>query len=437
MQSKITQKGNFERLIEVDVPVAELTPHFDAVYRKYQKSLRLQGFRKGKVPISLIKKLYGETIQGEAIEEVVQSVFREVSEREQLKLVAPARVDDVDYQPATGLHFKAVVEVVPEIELKTYRGLALEREVYQIDDQDVSDALSDVREQMAVMEPVEEAADEGHYVLADIQQIDVTGIPIIGKKFEDRFFELNTQNSNKKLAEQLLGVKAGEIRRVELPGMAGDSLSVPHQENNGTEYFNIDVKEVKLKKLPELDDELAKDTGEFKTLDELKSDIRGKLTKQAQANARSQLRRQIIDEVLKKNAFDLPESMINNYLDAFVEGAKKESREEINEEELRNHYRPSAIWNLKWQLVKEKIQELEDFTVSENDKNMFIATLAQQRGVDEKQLRKTFNNKRAQKRLEEDVLEEKILDFLEENANIKERQIKRKDIEKAQRLAIK
>ncbi|MFQ5677300.1 MAG: trigger factor, partial [bacterium] len=169
MQSKITEKGNFERLVEVEVPASELTPHFDAVYKKYQKNIKLQGFRKGKVPISMIKRLYGEAIQGEAIEEVVQSVFREVSEQQQLKLVAPARVENVDYEPETGLRFKAVVEVIPEIELKTYRGLKLEREVYQIDDQDVTDALNDVREQMAVMEPVEEVADEGHFVLADIQ----------------------------------------------------------------------------------------------------------------------------------------------------------------------------------------------------------------------------------------------------------------------------
>lgn len=194
MESKVTKKGNFEKVVEVDVPEAELAPHFDSIYKKYQKNVKLQGFRKGKVPLSLIKKLYGDAMKGEAIEEVVQSVLREVRDQENLRLVAPAKLEDINYDPEKGLHFKAVCEVAPDIELKNYRGLSVEREVYEVDDQDVSDALNDVREQMAVMQPVETAAEDGHFVLADLQQVDATGVPIIGKKFKDRYFQIVTNN---------------------------------------------------------------------------------------------------------------------------------------------------------------------------------------------------------------------------------------------------
>lgn len=435
MESKITQKGKFEKVVEVDVPEAELAPHFDSIYKKYQKNVKLQGFRKGKVPLSLIKKLYGDAMKGEAIEEVVQSVLREVRDKENLRLVAPAKLEDINYDPEKGLHFKAVCEVAPDIELKNYRGLSVEREVYEVDDQDVSDALNDVREQMAVMQPVETAAEDGHFVLADLQQVDATGVPIIGKKFKDRYFQIVTNNSNNKdFTEQLIGAKPGDKRRIELDSI--DNSNSPNKENK-KDYFEVRIKEIKSKQVPELDDGLAKDTGKFESLDELKTDLRSKLTKQAQVNARSRLRRRIIDEVLKKNSFDLPESMINNYLDVFVENAKKESKEPFDEEEMRNHYRPTAVWNLKWELVKDKLREAENLSVSDEDKDVFISRLAEERDMEEKQVRKSLKDKRAQRQFEEDVIEDKVLNYLEVNAKIKDKKITRKDIEKAQKLAVK
>jgi len=435
LESKVTKKGNFEKVVEVDVPEAELAPHFDSIYKKYQKNVKLQGFRKGKVPLSLIKKLYGDAMKGEAIEEVVQSVLREVRDQENLRLVAPAKLEDINYDPEKGLHFKAVCEVAPDIELKNYRGLSVEREVYEVDDQDVSDALNDVREQMAVMQPVETAAEDGHFVLADLQQVDATGVPIIGKKFKDRYFQIVTNNSNNKdFTEQLIGAKPGDKRRIELD--SNDNSNSPNKENK-KDYFEVRIKEIKSKQVPELDDGLAKDTGKFESLDELKTDLRSKLTKQAQVNARSRLRRSIIDEVLKKNSFDLPESMINNYLDVFVENAKKESKEPFDEEELRNHYRPTAVWNLKWELVKDKLREAENLSVSDEDKDVFISRLAEERDIEEKQVRKSLKDKRAQRQFEEDVIEDKVLNYLEVNAKIKDKKITRKDIEKAQKLAVK
>jgi len=435
LESKVTKKGNFEKVVEVDVPEAELAPHFDSIYKKYQKNVKLQGFRKGKVPLSLIKKLYGDAMKGEAIEEVVQSVLREVRDQENLRLVAPAKLEDINYDPEKGLHFKAVCEVAPDIELKNYRGLSVEREVYEVDDQDVSDALNDVREQMAVMQPVETAAEDGHFVLADLQQVDATGLPIIGKKFKDRYFQIVTNNSNNKdFTEQLIGAKPGDKRRIELD--SNDNSNSPNKENK-KDYFEVRIKEIKSKQVPELDDGLAKDTGKFESLDELKTDLRSKLTKQVQVNARSRLRRSIIDEVLKKNSFDLPESMINNYLDVFVENAKKESKEPFDEEELRNHYRPTAVWNLKWELVKDKLREAENLSVSDEDKDVFISRLAEERDIEEKQVRKSLKDKRAQRQFEEDVIEDKVLNYLEVNAKIKDKKITRKDIEKAQKLAVK
>ena len=432
MKTNVSKEGPNERLIEVEISDEELEPHFETAYRKYQKKVRLEGFRKGKVPIALIKKLYGEAIKQDAIEDVVQSVFAEVSQKEQLRPVAPAKLDDVQYEPGSGLKFRARVEVYPEVELKHYKGLSVEREDYVVDEEDVLDALEDVRESMAVMEPVEEPAREGHFVLADFQQVDAAGIPVIGKKYEDRFFQLTTNGGNQELSEQLLGVKPGEKRRVLLTMDKED----PEGKGPVQEYFEVTVKEVKAKRLPDLDDELAKDTGKFGTLEELKNDIRETLVRRTQENSREHFRHHLIDEVLKQNPIDLPESMVQQYLNALVENAKKESNGEVDDETLRERYRPTAVWHLKWELAKDKIAELESLEVTDEDREKYIARLVAERGVDEKSLRKAMKTKKGRQRFEDEILEMKVLDFLEEHAKIKEKKITRKDLEKRRSVAV-
>lgn len=422
MESKVTNKGNHEKVVEVEVPESELTPYFDSAFQKYRKNLKIEGFRKGKVPMALIKKMYGDAIKSEAIDDVVQDVFREVREKEDLKPVAPAKLEDVQYDPEKGLHFKAVVEVVPEFELKKYHKLSVEHEVYQVDDADVEEALEDVREQMAVMEPVEGEAIAEHFVLADLQQVDPSGVPIIGRKYEDRLIHLSEEDNE--VTDQLVGVKAGESRRLELR-RNGESGQEPE-----TEIFEVKVKEVKSKHVPELDDELAKDAGDFENLDELKEDIRKRLIKRSRDSAREQLRHRLIDAVLKENSFELPKSMVDGYLDVLVENAKRQHQGQVEEETLRQQYRPSAIWNLKWELVKDKIKDLENIEVTDEDIENYMKEIAEEQGMELDEVKKNLKSV-SENRLREDILDRKIVAFLESHAKIKEKKVTRKDLEKA------
>lgn len=428
METKVTKSNNFERLIEVSVPENELTPHFNSALEKYRKNLRLEGFRKGKVPMHLVKKLYGDAIKGQALDDVIQSVFQEVKQKEKLRPIAPAQLDDIDYQPESGLKFKAKVEVVPDIQLKKYKGLSAEKEVYQVDEKDIENAIEELREKNAVMEPVEDEAKQDHYILADLQQVDAGGIPLIGKKYEDRWVHLNDDESND-FTPQLLGVKAGETRRVELEPVE------PQAEQNGKDYFDVLVKEVKLKRVPEIDDELAKDVGDFQTLEDLKKDIREKLEAQSENISKRNLKQKLIDALLKKNDFDLPETMIKNYLEVMVENARHQSAQQqqqqpFDEEAFKNQYRQVASRTIKWELSKGKLVEIESIAVDEADRERFVEQMAKERNVDVKEIKKTLRNKDTAKRVDDDLLEEKVLAYLETNAKIKEKKITRKDIEK-------
>jgi trigger factor len=188
--------------------------------------------------------------------------------------------------------------------------------------------------------------------------------------------------------------------------------------------------------LPDLDDELAKDVGKLETLDQLKTDIKERIIKQSQLSNRRKMYDHLIDELLKQNPFDLPEAMINNYLDAVVETAKKENPNQVDEQAIRNQYRSTAIWNLKWEMAKDKIAEIENLTVTAEDKKAYLSRIAVERNVDEKKLLNSVKGERNQKRLEDDILESKILEILEQNANIRERKVTRKDLERAKELSL-
>jgi len=327
------------------------------------------------------------------------------------------------------VHFKATVDVVAEVELKRTTGLSVEKETYQVDDQDVAEALEDIRERMAVMQPVEGEAQEGHYLAVDFQQIDDGGVPLIGKKFENRLVVLSDENPA--LTTQLLGVKAGEKRQITFESVDKDG------NPKDDERYEVNVKEIKSKLLPETDDELAKDAGDFESLEALKQDIRERLEKRSKEGAKRALRERLIDELLKQNSFDLPESMVSGYLDAIVERARRESgNQEVDEQQLREHYRPTAIWNIRWELARDKMQEMQEFTVTDEDREAYIATVAAEQGVSEKDIRKSLKKKNARDRFDDDILQEKVLDYLEANAKVKEKKITRKDIEKARKVAV-
>jgi trigger factor len=324
-----------------------------------------------------------------------------------------------------------VVEVAPDIELKNYKDLSVEQEIYEVGEEDIEATLEEVREKMAVMNPVEDAAQVDHFILADFQEIDTSGIPVIGKKYEDRFFQLSDNESTQELTEQLKGVKAGETRRVKLTTSQDEG-----GQGQDIKFYNVTVKEVKEKQLPDLNDDLARDFGNFENFEALKIDIRAQLIKQHEATSRRQLQRAIIDEMVKRNTFDIPESMINNYLELLIEDVKKRNNGNVDEQELREHYRANAIWELKWHLIKEKIVEVEHIEVNEEDIKNYINRISAERGIDQRQLWSSLNSAEAKTRLKEDILEEKVLDFLKQHANIKERRITRKDLENAQKLAV-
>lgn len=430
MEVNISDQGKWERIFEVTVPYNEMKPKFDESYQKYKKSIQLEGFRKGKVPLNLIKKVFGLKIEKEVAENSVSDYLEEAAKEKNVKLYDVSKLESLDYDRDNGLRFKAIIKIQPEVALDNYKAIEVEKEIYQVTDDDIQQVMKNLQEQQATMTNIDGEAQRNHYIVADIQKVDSTGVPLVGQKYENRYFQLGGNGADEEFIEQLLGIKPGDTRRITLTAPNPD----PQKEEDPNEYYSVTVKEVKEKNLPEIDDELAKDIGDYENLGALKEKIQKDLEAQAEENTRLNLSNTVMDEVVKSNPIDLPDYIIDNFLNTFVENIKKDSREKVDEQELRDKYRADAIWNLKWIMIKEKISELENIKVDEKEIIDYIEDLAKKAGKNATLVRSKYRDAKNKEQIKHKIEEQKVVDLLLENAKINEKIVTYQDRKKAQEL---
>lgn len=431
MQVKVTRSDKWRRLVEVEMSPAELEPHFEKAFRKYQKRASLQGFRKGKVPVQMIRKLYGDAIQAEAVEKMLPDIFHEVREKEGLRIAAPAKIDEFKFEPEKGLHFRATVDVEPEVELKKYKDFTLEKTIYEIGDEDVAAALQRLLHQHSRLENFDGGARFGDFILADLQEVDVAGLPVIGKKFVDRTFQLARQDDEADDADdfavQLVGAKKSEtriVKVVERPNDGSASLQ--------TVFYQVNVKSVKEKILPTLDDAFARQVGNFESLDQLRRELRRRLEMDASLRTKQDLKNQLVDAIIKTNPLDLPEAMVEYHLDLFVDNLKKQKAEDIDEQMIRQDYRANTIWNLKWRFLRDKLIALENIALEADATEAYVRKLAETRQKDPRREWNRIKNKTDElEGLQQDLLEEKLLEHLLGQQKIIEKRISRQDVQKS------
>jgi len=422
LKSEATCINNWKKLLKVDVPAEEIAPHIEEAYHTYQKKIHLEGFRKGKVPLSIIRKRFGKAIQAEVSEDLVQTFFKKAVEAEKLALISPGVIKDVSFAEGEPLQFTAEVAVEPEIEVKNYQGLKLEKEIHKIDKEDVRQALKVLQEQKAEIRPIEGEAKPGSIIEGDIQSLNESRIPIVGHKWEDRAIVLGEPPLGDQVQDQLLGVKVGEERQFK--------VIQPEKDPNGKlkekeQFFLIKVKAIKEKVLPEITDDFAKEIGEFKTVDELEEAVQKQLEIQKERDSEDMLRHRLINEVIRRNDFEIPEPMVKNTLDLLWENYSKQSKEKMDEETYRKEHQPQTVWNLKWQLIWKKIAEIENITISDDELDKEIEKGAQSNPKEAEKIKAHYRDSRHRDRLKMDFLESRTIQFIQENSKIKDVNVKK------------
>ncbi len=303
-----------KREIEVEVPVEEVSRETDVLIQKYQKLARIPGFRKGHVPASIIRQRFSQDIQNDVIDALVPKYFRKETERLGLYPISQPRVTDLHAHEGEGLHFKASFEVMPEIKLEGYKELRAEHPEISVTDQEVEESLKALQEQKAAFSPV-----EGRTIAeSDYAQVSLDGTPKqdeAGTKpvhMDDVLVEIGGKNTMPEFTQNLTGATSGEERTfdVNYPEDFSDE-----RLRGKTFSYKVKINGVKQKSLPDLNDDFAKELGEFSTLDEVRNRIREGMDHDRRQAAEREAKDKLLTDLIRRNEFEVPEALVDHQID--------------------------------------------------------------------------------------------------------------------------
>jgi trigger factor len=420
LKVNVTKDKAWKRVVEIEIPVEKVKGEFDSVYQEYQRKVRIPGFRKGKAPLEMIKSRYKEKVTKDVLDKLLPQAYEEAVKQSNLTpLTLPVLKEEIDLKEGLPLQFKVLIEVRPEIELKDYKGLKLKKKIVQITEVHVRNALNYLQDKNAELHSVEREAKDGDFLVVDLEEIaGEESKP--KKKTENQQIWLKKENLLIEFYRGLLGVKPGEEKEIEAiypqdyfeKNLAGKIIK-----------YKAKIKEVKEKILAQINDDFAKGLGEYKNLDELKKKIKEDLEKESQRDAEKDLASQVIKQVVEKNSFEVPESLLNLYLDNVVEDFKK-SYKNVDEAKLREQYKDLGLSRIRWEFLIHEIVKKEKIEVTKEDTDKWVENFAKANSLELKQAKEFIAQKKKIKDIKETIVEEKVIDFIIKNSEVKDEIVK-------------
>ena len=414
------KKDGVKREISVEVPAEEVTRETETIVQKYQKVARLPGFRAGHVPASIIRQRFKEDLKSDVVEALVPKYFRKEAEKLGLVPVSQPRVTDLHIHEGEPLRFKASFEIMPEIKIEGYKELRAEHPEIVVKDEDVEEALTNIREQRATFTTVEGSSlGDGDFAQASMdgrpKDADDKTQPV---HMDEVLIEIGGKNTVAEFSANLRGANAGDTREFE--------VAYPEDTNDKrlagkTFIYTVKVHAVKQKNLPELNDEFAKELGEFTDLDQVRKQIRENMAAERQHTAEREAKDKLVDELVKRNDFEVPESLVDRQIDLRLErglralaaqGMKMEDMKKMDLSRLRAGQRDQAVQDVKSSLLLERIAELEKIEVSDEELNKELDALSEQTKQTAEAVRARLTQDGGLDRIRNRIRSEKTLDFL-------------------------
>jgi trigger factor len=412
------KESSTKREIEVEIPVEDVNRQTDALIQKYQKVARIPGFRRGHVPASIIRQRFSEEIKTDMVEALIPQFFRREAERLSLHPVSQPRVTDLHLHDGQPLRFKAAFEVLPAIKLSGYKELRAEKPEIAVSEADVEQALADLRERHASFTPVEGRA----LADGDFAQVSLDGTPKAGEgqpvHMDEVLVEIAGQNTMPEFTEHLRGTSAGDERTfdVNYPEDATDKRLA-----GKTFSYAVKVQSIKLKSLPELNDEFAKTLGEFQTVDDVRKAIGEQMEAERKSQAEHDSKEKLVGELIQGNDFEVPDSLIEQQIDIRLErglralaaqGLTAEQMKKMDLNRLRAGQRDQAVHDVKAALLLERVAEEENIQVSDEEFNQELESLARQSKQTSEAVRASLTRDGGLDRIRTRIRNEKTLDFL-------------------------
>ncbi|HSY32681.1 MAG TPA: trigger factor [Verrucomicrobiae bacterium] len=410
------------RELDLEIPADEVSKAMERVAKEFAKVARVPGFRPGKAPITLIRRRFADDIKGEVLQSLVPERVEKAVNEQKLTPVSQPKVEQLDFNDGQPLKFRAVFEVLPEFELGNYKDLQLEMPVMDVVDEDVTKTLEDMRERAAAFAPAEgRAVQDGDFV-----QLKLTGTaegegePL---QADSVLCHIGAEETMAPFNENLRGVNIGDHKDFDVPYAA----DYPDAKLAGKTYhYSVDVLGIKTKKLPELNDDFAKDVSDATTLDELKKKIREGLEHQRDHKQKDLLREKVLGEIVKLHDFPVPQSLVEHQMDVRLERVVRSLAQQgvdpravnIDWVSLRKRNEDRAKDDVKAELIVDRIATAENIDVTEEEVEHELEHLAGHSNESAEAIRARLTKQGTLDRIKAKLRSDKTLDWLAQNARV-------------------
>ncbi|SNB45162.1 trigger factor [Geobacter sp. DSM 9736] len=425
MQITVEKLSSVKKKINVEIPADRVGAEIDKAYDRIRKHAAIKGFRKGKVPQSYLEKYYSERMQEDVLKNIVNDTYFQALMDQKIYPVSHPMIESDDLKKGETFKYSAIVEVFPEIEVKDYLGLEVKKEEFVPSPEAVEKRLTEMRESLAQLKPIEEAraVASGDFVTLDFTGF-VDGAPIDKGSAEDFVLEIGSGKFIPGFEEQLIGMDRG------IEG----NISVNFPENysaaelSGKEAtFAVRIKEIKVKELPSLDDDLAKEFGEYETLEQLKDKIAELYEKQEKGRIEGEFREQLIRALIERNDIEVPEALVEKQVQLMLDNAKSRLASQnlslemmgLDEKRYKSQFRGIAENQVKGSLLLDAVAKQENVKAEESDLDEEITKIATENNQDVDKIRNYFqSNEQARENLLGQIRENKAVEFLIAKAKV-------------------
>ena len=422
MQVVAKNINDYTRELKVDLTWEEVQPNFNKAAKAFSKKIKMPGFRPGRVPMERLLGQFQANIEAEFMDANFQKYYLAAVQEKKLMPVNKAEIKDVDFRMNQDFSFTATFEVEPEIVIPNMKknSLQVNRTNYLHDDQDIEDAILQLRKAQASIVTIEDGAKEGDYLVCSLQKLDDSGVPIIGKKFENQYLRVGNGSFTDDQKDKLIGLKSGETAR----------LRLPVNEDGGDADYDLVVDRVERENLPELNDDFLKTVNpDLNSVDSLRKDVEKKIIENFKERSQTAYERELSDKAIDFVNPAFAPSMVENYLENLVEDVKKQNNgEPLDEAKVKEQYKSVAERNVKWYSIRKEIINSQEMRVEKEDVEEEILRLIQRTPKSEKEIKRFYKKPSNKKRIEDDLLEKKILNYLEQFTQVKEVDVETKKL---------
>jgi trigger factor len=426
MKISVEEISEIARKVHVELPEDKVNRHLKKAYRQLNRTAKVRGFRPGKVPLAILKRQYADQIYHEVGLELVNETLMEALERIDIEAVGQSDLDREPLQEGEPFRYSFIVEVRPEVVVNDYKKIPAQRKQRVVNEEEVDAELELRRQANSYLKSLDEPRpiQQGDHAVLDFKAF-AEGKPVPDGEAKGFHLEVGGNRFNPDFETKLIGASKGEQREIEVtfpPDYGNKNLA------GKKATFQVEIKDIKEQGLPELDDEFAKNLGDFDNLEDLRTAVRQELEGKREQQVDADVWAQVLDELISRNPFDVPQSMVEQELQRMLDTIRYRlsaqnltlAQAGMDEETFKERNREAAERRVRATILLERIAQQESLEVSDEEVDQGLHKSAKDMNQSYEQVRDFYNNNNLMEPYKRQLMEEKVINFLRDHADLTE-----------------